>query len=418
MSEKSKEFTTRVALGDKTYTLDWAKAHPDKLQPRLKGLYQGDTHPRCLCTAQGVDLVIRDRGGLFHLARWPNTGPQHDPRCAFYELDRSLSGAKAYTVEAIRETPDGTVRVGLDARLIRRRQEEESAPSSADAGSTQRNTVTLLGLLHELWTRAKLNVWHPSMVGKRGWWVVRHRILEVAAEVHVNGQALADILWIPEPFRRDQADAQRAARNAFLGRFLPAGDETRHYHLALGELRKAEIVESTGSQRIHLRQEGDDAEQFVAAGLWAATERRFGEILNAWRAAPAENPVIAIMICEAREKARNGALYGDVQALALMRITPEFIPVESGYEVAMARHLVESGRRFAKPLRYDADESAVFPDFILTDMGTERWVIEVWGRAGEPEYDAHRRIKESWYRANGFKCLGWTPEEENIPRLP
>lgn len=46
------------------------------------------------------------------------------------------------------------------------------------------------------------------------------------------------------------------------------------------------------------------------------------------------------------------------------------LPVDSGYEALIAEKLVAARRRFEKPLRFDAGDDAVFPDFWLRDLCT------------------------------------------------
>ena len=76
---------------------------------------------------------------------------------------------------------------------------------------------------------------------------------------------------------------------------------------------------------------------------------------------------------------------------ALMVTTPQWIPVDSGYEAAVVAALVAENRRFEKPLRFDAGEDRVFPDFWLRDRA-EDLPMEVWGRT-DPDYIARKEQK-------------------------
>jgi len=58
-----------------------------------------------------------------------------------------------------------------------------------------------------------------------------------------------------------------------------------------------------------------------------------------------------------------------------------------------------------KPLRFDAGEDAIFPDFILLDTGKDT-PMEVLGRADEA-YEARKAEKVEYYkklRADGWWC--------------
>ena len=87
-----------------------------------------------------------------------------------------------------------------------------------------------------------------------------------------------------------------------------------------------------------------------------------------------------------------------VVSLALMAVSPQWIPVESSHELAVAERLVQERRAFMKPLRFDADQDVVFPDFILRDTNEERGTpMEVWGRS-DAAYRARRQEKIDYYR--------------------
>ena len=75
-----------------------------------------------------------------------------------------------------------------------------------------------------------------------------------------------------------------------------------------------------------------------------------------------------------------------------------------------------------KPLRFDAAEDVVFPDFILLDMGADT-PMEVFGRNDEA-YEARKAIKMAYYQ-EVFGIDGWwwwnaaaDPDGEHIPAFP
>lgn len=85
----------------------------------------------------------------------------------------------------------------------------------------------------------------------------------------------------------------------------------------------------------------------------------------------------------------------EVVDVALMVTTAQWIPVDSGYEAAVVGSLVAEGRRFEKPMRFDAEEDRTFPDFWLKDSG-DPLPMEVWGM-NEPEYLARKAQKVAYY---------------------
>jgi hypothetical protein len=92
--------------------------------------------------------------------------------------------------------------------------------------------------------------------------------------------------------------------------------------------------------------------------------------------------------------------------LCAMLASHAYIPAESTHEVQMADYLVTCGRGFVKPCRYDAGD-AVFPDFILTDVGQGHAYVEVWGVVGREDYEHRRRAREQHYRRAGALLVGW-----------
>lgn len=77
-----------------------------------------------------------------------------------------------------------------------------------------------------------------------------------------------------------------------------------------------------------------------------------------------------------------------------MNVDDNWIPADSSYELTMLNYLHNQGRAFIKPLRYDASNNDVFPDFCLTDTGGhELFPIEVFGM-DTASYLAVRRLKK------------------------
>ena len=113
----------------------------------------------------------------------------------------------------------------------------------------------------------------------------------------------------------------------------------------------------------------------------------------------------------------------EVIGIALMRVTPRFITVDSGYEEIIEARLCEQARSFVKPLRFDAEEDT-FPDFVLTDVdGRESVPMEVFGMNTE-EYAARRDAKTELYNRE-YGPDGWwswdatlRDAEHSIPPFP
>ncbi|HEE4978097.1 TPA: DUF1173 family protein, partial [Klebsiella pneumoniae] len=86
----------------------------------------------------------------------------------------------------------------------------------------------------------------------------------------------------------------------------------------------------------------------------------------------------------------------------------------------MLNYLHKHERSFIKPLRYDASNNDVFPDFCLTDIGGhELFPIEVFGM-DTASYLARKAIKESYYNERYGKdgWASWVAPAGPLPHLP
>ncbi|HEV2681328.1 MAG TPA: DUF1173 family protein, partial [Rhodanobacter sp.] len=152
------------------------------------------------------------------------------------------------------------------------------------------------------------------------------------------------------------------------------------------------------------------------AAAWGRVMRSFADELHAWRR---HERVIAI----AHVGLRSGQVKeADVLDVGLMRVSPRWIPLDSSYEGTIEEKLCQASRKFEKPLRFDADEAEVFPDFWLFDAGKD-YPLEVFGMATN-DYLARRDHKTAWYNAK-YGVAGWwhwdaasDPGAQRIPPFP
>jgi len=160
----------------------------------------------------------RANSDLFCLARFPETGPDHSEDCIYYGVDPGMSGLAGYRRGVVQELDDGKtkikLKVGLQERPTTAPEEESSAAGAEKKMATARAragqaSMTLLGLLHYLWTESGFNVWAPSMNGKRGVGVVHYYLLRVASSTFVSRVRLASNLVIAI----SASDGQQAALN-------------------------------------------------------------------------------------------------------------------------------------------------------------------------------------------------------------
>lgn len=155
----------------------------------------------CTCQAPGIPMVIRLHGQKLLIARWPDTGNQHHPDCPSFDL--------ASNTEAVREIEDGTIEVRATFSLTHagfpRREAKATHTPTVPTSPGSHRALDLTGVLHELWRLSGLDKWFPKMQGKRHWGLVRHLLGQAALPIRIGGQPLHERIFLPEPFRADDA---------------------------------------------------------------------------------------------------------------------------------------------------------------------------------------------------------------------
>ena len=105
----------------------------------------------------------------------------------------------------------------------------------------------------------------------------------------------------------------------------------------------------------------------------------------------------------------------EAETLASLMLTSEdWIPLDGVHEAPLIRALVAQGRRFVKPLRYDARSAAPFANAILLDAGAEPVALHVLSGFMTA---AERDGKERAIRAAGEGAWVWRTEGA-MPALP
>ncbi|MNL06153.1 hypothetical protein D3C87_1267830 [compost metagenome] len=312
-----------------------------------------------------------------------------------------MSGLGSYRRGVVQELDDGAVKiklkVGLQQRAAVAPEETENAGSAetkiaAPRPRSGQASMTLLGLLHYLWTQAGMNAWAPGMEGKRNLGVAHHHLMRIAMTTYAGRVRLSQNLVIATPSSSGQQAGHNKAKSLE----------------AITQRRRLVVVAP-----LALHQEGMDGSQTLPIagfhgipylalddGVWASLERRFGREIDAWRAG---NPIIAVAQTDP-PKSSAGSVRAQVVDIAFMQITRAWIPVDSGYEALIAEKLVAEQRRFEKPLRFDAGEDSVFPDFWLRDLPVPT-PLEVWGLSST-EYQTRKNEKAAHYDET-YGAGGW-----------
>lgn len=354
---------------------------------------------QCQCngarTKEGQCLLdVRELEGTYFLAKKKHTGIQHRDDCRFFQVDREGSGLKAYGDDVVEN--DGSIKVGLGLQM-KDKDEKPTSPAEPrlprrSSPGEKRRQVSLLGLLQIIWNAAGFNYCNPDSIKKRAnpaW-----RIHQAAKPIKIKRLALVKHLLVfnvPKENKQTWAYAVGNGRRLFVVAPLAPWVSSKE-----SESGVLPIQDSDGIPALTM-----------IDGLWDSTaQRSFKRVVEAWRDG---RKVIAIAQIEPTSKTTCR-----VVGLAHMRVTEDWLPVDSNYEQVIADDLVAEGRRFIKPLRYDADEDEVFPDFILLDTGNYRGTpMEVFGMTSA-EYKARQAEKTDYYN-EAFGIEGWwrwIPAEE------
>lgn len=335
------------------------------LQQALSRVYDGGPRPRCLCREGGVEMYVA-RHGRFVVKRMPDTGSLHHPGCPYYEPEAAQSGLGELMGDAVLEPQPRQVELRVDfpwahtlgTESARNRGERD------DPGEVEvpRRRMSLRAVTHCLFERAGFNRWTPAMAGKRRQAVIQKYLLEAARDVSVKGQRLGQRLYVPEAFSEATHAAALQRSREKLAVLQPSGSRMP-LAMLIGEFKAAERV--AGNVRVWIKHM-PDVPLWVERPVWARIERAFAAIFEAGGAdiGGKPKPVMCALIRSRREH-----IY-EIDAACMLLVSEQWIPVEGVHELALIRALVEQGRKFVKPLRYDAAAAGRFPNVLLLDAGS------------------------------------------------
>lgn len=418
----------RVQIGERKYSPEFQSA-PEYAKGWKSALQKGHGHATayCHCPSKGdkpLAIRYREDNDSYHLARYPESGHLHHNECRFYSPAPERSGMAAYAKGVVEEGADGCFLVKL-AHGIRVNEE-----SVHDGASTQplatadsccaQPAMSLLGLLHLLWQEARLNIWYPKMDGKRGIHTLRHTLPATAERVRISRVPLSDCLLVTAPFMRPKEGQPGTSATQHRNEQVTIGAIQRGLKLlAIAPLAKFQdrflqtfpdllpVAGPSGMPFLNL-----------PAAVWARAQQQFPREIAAWGAG---HTVIAMALLAPRT-ASGTYRQADVIDVALMRVSPRMIPVDSSHEDFIEAKLHAERRVFEKPLRYDSGASAYFPDFWLLDT-PEQLPLEVFGMA-TPEYLERKARKTEWYNQR-FGDSGWwswdaaaDPSRTCVPEFP
>jgi len=376
----------------------------------LAGAFARREHPLCLCCPDGVAMYIARFGDRHILKRMPGTGPQHDVDCDSYEPPSSLSGLAAVEGQAIVENiEDGTTALKLGfslsklARRVAPAAGDSAEPSEAKADGTR---LSLKGTVHFLWDRAGFNRWRPAMAGRRNWAVLRKFLLEAAEASTAKGKPLAHSLYIPEMFDAKREDAIARRRAEFLSRAFQSSGNRRSLAILIGE------VKEIAPARIGARLVVKHAPRFpfmLAEDVERRLKKTFANELALWDA-NADSHLVAVATFGIDQ-----AGVATVEAIALMAVNENWIPVETAYEAMLVERLTKTGTSFVKSLRYNLAPGQPMASLVVTRAGGESTALYLVSADADA---AFREKLAALIGESGMAAWVWDIAKGPMPDLP
>lgn len=334
------------------------------------------------------------------LSSYAFTGHDHAPDCRFYSVWPDERQAAIYTTDVVKADAEGAFVIRLPTGLQKKEAGEEKAavpPADGEKKTRRRQpSMQLLGLLHFLWEQSGINLWQPVFDSSRikrnaGW--VSARLNATAENIRVGRVPLPESLLLMARKGTPQADENRAA--------VRRAKETSRRLIFVSLLAGwSEQAEERLLSTLPLGHFAGFPVLTLPEDVRGRLLRSFSRELGHWRRgmkvvviAQGDPPVMTFPPSNGLTWPADGCTLTDV---ALMTVSPRFIPLDSVYEGMVEEKLWQEKRAFIKPLRYDGEED-VFPDFVLTDVqDTDALPLEVFGM-NTPDYLGRKQKKITHY---------------------
>lgn len=338
-------------------------ADSSNYQIALAQAYQQRLHPYCLCKPNGIEMYIAKINNQYVIKRMPNTGQTHSINCESYEVPPELSGLAQMEGTAITENKeDGSISLKLAFSLSKGSPKaiQQAAQQEKDSVKTDGTKLTLRATLHYLFEQAGFNRYTPNMQGKRSWFVIRKYLLEAANEKLVKGTDLNNLLYIPEVFILEKKDEITQRRQQIFQPLLHNTGKSKKLMIAIGKVKS--IEKSRHGFKLLLKHV-PDCPFMLADDIYKRLQKRFGNELALWDAL--ENTHLMTIATFGL----NTAGIANVEEIALMNVSEDWIPFDNHHEYTLLGKLTEQNRLFIKSLRYNLGKDKAIAFAVLTDTG-------------------------------------------------
>jgi hypothetical protein len=333
------------------------------LPAALASIYGTQVRPVCTCKPGGVEMYVSKVAGKYAVKRMPNTGPDHAADCDSYEPPPELSGLGQLMGNAIDEDAEKgltTLKLGFSLTKVSGKSVPSPGTSEKDSVKAEGNRLTLRGTLHYLWEQAGFNRWTPAMEGKRSWGVIRKYLLLAAENKMAKGGALLERLYIPEPFAAEKKAEIAQRRMARMAKAAAPVKEARQLMIVIGEV--AEVGKSRFGFKLRFKHV-PDCDFMMDEDLHMRLQKRFATEIALWDS-NSENGV-RLMAIATFSVGHTGI--PSFEEIALMVVSPGWIPFENQFELMLLGSLAEKKRRFTKGLRYNLASTTPLASVVLAD---------------------------------------------------
>ncbi len=217
---------------------------------------------------------------------------------------------------------------------------ERGEPSETTSVSSKRRALSILGLLHLVWDKAEFNRWTPAMTGRRHQGVIRKYLLEAAEKIELKGRRLSERLYVPEPFKPEDAHTIKSRREQAFSVMTLEGPSTKHkLMMVIGEIKTIEKI--TLGYKLLIRHM-PDCPLMLDAKSGGKILKQF-EHLFALRDMQEGVRLIAVLTI-----AMKGFADYRVDTMSIAMTTETWIPVDDSFEKALTDALILARRRFKK----------------------------------------------------------------------
>lgn len=389
----------KYAIGD-----NLVSSEDSRFAAIIEDAYQDKIIPICLCedSDEPLKLYIAYRHNQYILARYPDTGHLHNPKCDHYEAPDHLTGYGHVNGSAIIEdnaSGDVTLKFGFPMSIGAARNAPTALTNDKPVLKITGTKLTIRGLLHFLWDKSQLTHWHPKMFGKRNWFIVRREILNMAQLCKVKDHSLYSSIFVPESFSSDKADEIKSRAVSVLGPCLSSQDQIM---ILIGEVK--EIKKAHYGHKLVILHSADRSVN-LDYDEWRRFEKRFASELMLWSDDDNGHMIFAGSFSMSKEGVMR------FYEMTVMPVNEQWLPYEDKEELDLLRKAVSTKRRFVKGLRYNLDRDKPIASITLRDTGQLVTAVHLGKSRPDPEYDAS--LKELMDMP-GVNHIVWTPGQ-NLP---